>query len=168
MRLFPPGRRRAGFSLVELLVVIAIIAMLMGLLLPAVQHVREAANRTSCANNLHQIGLAMHSYQLDHQLLPQTFLGTQGPTWAVLILPYLEQDNLYAQWDLRKTYYQQSDLARRTAVPTYFCPTRRLRSTYPEVSLSGDVPSDGPPDAANIPGALGDYAANVGTLGMDT
>jgi hypothetical protein len=86
----------------------------------------------------------------------------------VQILPYMEQDNLYARWDLRKTYYQQSDLARRTTVPNYFCPTRRTHSSYPQVSLSGDVPSDGPPDAPNVPGALGDYAANVGTLGMDT
>src|SRR5215471_12471334 len=91
--------KRSGFTLIELLVVIAIIAMLMGLLMPAVQKAREAANRISCANNLHQLALAMHHYELDHQKLPPANLGA-GASWAVLIMPYLEQDNLYHQWNL--------------------------------------------------------------------
>src|SRR3989442_15458484 len=93
------GGRRTGFTLIELLVVISIIALLMGLLLPAVQKVREAANRISCANNLKQIGLAMLQYHLTFEVLPSTFSrdGEDATTWCVLLLPYLEQSNLYNQ-----------------------------------------------------------------------
>src|SRR5215471_13177980 len=117
--------RRYGFTLIELLVVIAIISVLMALLLPAVQRVREAGSRASCANNLHQIGLAFHMYHDNYGKLPPNRLSDLHATWAVLILPYVEQSNLYAQWDLVKFYYDQSDVARLTQVPTYFCPSRR-------------------------------------------
>ena len=165
--------KRAGFTLVELLVVIAVIGILIGLLMPAVQKAREAANRISCANNLKQISLAMHHYHLDFGKLPPRarLVGPSdanngaGATWSVLILPYLEQDNLYNQWDLARRYYDQNDVARRTPVRIYFCPTRRSAGSSPEVSTSGDqsILGDGSL-ASNVPGGLGDYAVNLGTM----
>ena len=131
--------RRSGFTLIELLVVIAIIAVLIALLLPAVQQAREAARRSQCKNNLKQIGLAVHNYHDQNRAFPPSRMENYGGvTWAVFILPFLEQDAFGKQWDVKRWYYDQgpvpsssaaskasSDASRRTHVTTDYCPVRR-------------------------------------------
>jgi type II secretory pathway pseudopilin PulG len=146
--------------LIELLVVIAIIAILIGLLLPAVQRVREAAARIQCGNNLHQIGLAMHMYHNDHDRLPPNRTAIGYATWAVILLPYVERDNLYRQWNLSRTYYDQNDVARMTSVKVYFCPSLRSGGGQ-AVSVSGDTPSWHFGRRPHLPGAVGDYGVVV-------
>jgi prepilin-type N-terminal cleavage/methylation domain-containing protein len=169
---------RPGFTLIELLVVIAVIAILMGLLLPAVQQAREAANRIKCANNLKQIGLAFHLYHDQALRLPPSRRSAEGPSWAWTILPQLEQDNLYNQWPEAWPYpgiapgilVTQDCITRAreilgTPVPIYFCPSRREPGAYVVDSVL--------PQARNcllteaVPGAVGDYGVSIGTTGAD-
>jgi prepilin-type N-terminal cleavage/methylation domain-containing protein len=119
--------RRIGFTLIELLVVIAIIAILIALLVPAVQKVREAAARTQCVNNLKQWGLAMHGYHDANKKLPP--FSTDVPnrqTWAPLIMPYLDQGNLVKNYTLTTDWYNAPNLAvTQTPLPIFSCPSDR-------------------------------------------
>jgi prepilin-type N-terminal cleavage/methylation domain-containing protein/prepilin-type processing-associated H-X9-DG protein len=133
-------RPRLGFTLIELLVVIAIIAILIGLLLPAVQKVREAASRMKCANNLKQLGLASHNYEGVFGKFPpgltQVRIGGvfQGNSVFVFLLPYLEQQNLYSQWDLNTPINNKAGgTGARTAVvlPILLCPSDQFAQGNP-------------------------------------
>jgi prepilin-type N-terminal cleavage/methylation domain-containing protein len=113
-------QRRMAFTLVELLVVIAIIGVLIGLLLPAVQKVRDAAKRASCSNNLRQIGIALHGYHDAKKNFPSNHrlaaVSSVRERWFTKILPYLEQDNLYKYYDPTTNWDSPGNLA-VTSVP---------------------------------------------------
>jgi len=132
------GRRapvvRHGFTLVELLVVIAIIAVLIGLLLPAVQSAREAARRCACSNNVVQLGLALHGHEFAHEAFPAGVTGDAGPIrslpegrhvgWIIRILPFIEQQSLARHIDPGEGVYAAGNAAARAVrIPCLVCPS---------------------------------------------
>jgi prepilin-type N-terminal cleavage/methylation domain-containing protein len=148
-----PVMRRKGFTLIELLVVIAIIAILIGLLLPAVQKVREAAARAQCANNLKQIALATYNFEnVYHRFPPGLHYpgavagypaawdlnpgGQAGKYYGLMLalFPYLEQDNIYKQWDFTSTYANNTTTgtsAGAVAIATLICPSESWEALAP-------------------------------------
>jgi len=146
--------RRPGFTLIELLVVIAIVAILVAMLLPAVQQAREAARRVQCKNNLKQIGLALANYQGTTNIFPPSFCigATKGGTWSIhaRILPYIDQANAFALADLNVGY---SDHPNSTnGITSQYLPFNRCPSEVNGIE-SATTPSFFPPN----------YAFNVGT-----
>ena len=161
--------RRAAFTLIELLVVIAIIAVLIGMILPAVQQVREAASRARCASNLKQIALATHAYHDANGRFPVNSLYAYGPqsrswSWLARLLPYVEQDNLYRQANIPANTLYQSQNAVAQAVPLLLCPSDTALGAGPRPDAADlgqyDGPGFPPPIAAGQTNYKGVSGAN--------
>lgn len=175
-------RTRIAFTLIELLVVLAVVGVLMGLLLPAVQRVREAASATQCKNNLKQIALATLYYHDDLRAFPPARLverptgidppalscGGEHPSWLTRILPYLEQHSSGLQWNPAIPFKDHADELRQQVVPTFLCPSRRspgqalvAPTTLPPITLPCGCTFPGKVISS---GSAGDYAGNHGDL----
>ncbi len=159
--------RRQAFTLVELLVVIAIIGVLVGLLLPAVQSAREAARKSSCQNNLKQIGLALHSFADVYGVFPASGWTQAGPAnpagkfvgWRPLILPYLEQDNVRRLYDFRENWWEGvNPTVAAVPVKVFQCPSTPTRSDV----LSAVAKPPRPAMTFSNPIAPTDYEAIMG------
>ena len=133
--------KKRGFTLIELLVVITIIGILVALLLPAVQAVREAARRTQCKNNLHQLALGLHNYHDTHITMPCGYVTSNSASWGTLILPFIEQKPLWDRVDFRFSMADNTQNSPRTnraladeVISTFRCPS----DNAPTVSAPGD------------------------------
>src|SRR5579871_2814212 len=120
------AKRNRGFTLIELLVVVAIIAVLVSLLLPAVQQAREAARRTQCKNNMKQLGLALMNYESSYGVFPPekiTFIATSAQSWTTMVLPFIDQQPLYDAYNFNAEWSDSSNvLVTQANLPGWVCP----------------------------------------------